>query len=308
MVLSSCIPTIHIASITKCEIAQNCYSGKTEATFLGTHDASNTSVLLTDNIDYLPSAMSNQSDNSTLTSSPSFTSALLSGIDSGRVFVIATCTNAKAVDQSLLQDYRLGNPVELMLPTRQDREAIISDYLTNPSIVVTSDVSALMLGIKADMDHIGYGDYVAAVSKELALRTQGCSACDIYQFLHGQCQQALIGSIGDTAASTSTASILSTGIAATQLSASQLFQAATQLSPVAMQSSARSAVHGFVRQLDFDAVEPHLVGVENVKLHLMRCISTIMPEMALSGVGQQDRRVRKCSGKHLVFVHICAHL
>lgn len=251
-------------------------------------------MLLLDNIDYLPSATFSQSDKSTLTtSSPSFTSALLSAIGGGSVLVIATCTNAKAADLSLLQGYRLGKPVELMLPTKQDREAIVREYMMNSSIIVANDVSASMLGIKGEVHTILYGDYIAAVSKELALRTQGCSACDIYQFLHGQYQRALINSVGDTTVNTP---VSSTTVTATPLSANQLFQAATQLSPVAMQSTAKSAIQGFVRQIDFDSAEPHLVGVDSVKQHLIRCISTIIPEVALLDVGQHGRLVRKCSG------------
>lgn len=274
---------------------------------LQTGGTSTVIYLLVDNIDYLPSTSTFPSQINVLTtSSPSFTSALRLAIDKGNLFVIATCTDVQAVDPSFIHNYRLGKAIELKLPTKQDREVIIRKFLLGSSIGLHNDVTASTFPTDTPQSDSFSKTFFTMVARELALRTQGCSACDVLKFLREQYQLAIIQSYcvclpqqqlqSQSQLRTSNDETVMDETSYVKLSVNQLLQASTQLSPAALMSSAKGAVHNFVRQIDFDAAEPVLVGVDDVKQQLLRCISTIIPEVITSEKSNFRPSLRKCSG------------
>jgi SpoVK/Ycf46/Vps4 family AAA+-type ATPase len=235
-------------------------------------------LLLVDNVDALLSSGKKGSAATLTLSSTSFTSALLHVIDTGNVFVVATCTNAQDVDAGLLQPYRLGSPLVLKLPPKTHREQIITTILSDPTVTLAHDT--LYEGVNA-------------VSKELALRTQGLSACDLWKIMREQYQRAAQDSAnawGDK----STSVLLST---------QQLFQAVSLAATSAQTNAQKDDASKFVRPVDYDAPAPVLFGVEAVQQQLLQCIGTIVPELAKESATSSALRTRKCSGKFFVACH-----
>jgi SpoVK/Ycf46/Vps4 family AAA+-type ATPase len=233
-------------------------------------------LLLVDNVDALPSSGKKGSAAMLALSSTSFTSALLQVIDTGNVFVVAACTNAHDVDVGLLQPYRLGSPLVMKLPTKQNRVQILETILSDPTVQLASD-----------SPYQGVG----AVSKELALRTQGFSACDLWKLMREQYQQAAqrSGTCGGAVADCTVV-----------LSTQQLFQAVSLAASSAQENAQKDDTSKFVRTVDYDAPEPVLFGVAAVQQRLLQCIGTIVQELGGESASASKHSMRKCSGDYYI--------
>jgi len=130
--------------------------------------------------------------------------------------------------------------------------------------------------------------------KELALRTQGFTACDILKLMRDQLQQSQIHNTSASATINSTTT--STTIANTTITLSLriLLQAISNTTPSGGGTTSAEA-HRFVRQIDTIAPTA-LVGMQAIQKQLLKCIGTVVPELRDAesvGVGGS---VRKCSG------------
>ena len=245
-------------------------------------------IILMDNIDFFPSTSRDGKANGPLTmSSRSFTSAALAAVDDINTTVIATCTNINAIDPSFLHNYRFGSPIKIGVPSRADRAQIFTDILSEAHISIDCDVPDLCNAPHSHANEIGVNKEQLVV-QELALRTQGFTACDIFKLMrdhlhHTRIHQCFTPS--DNAALTES----------TKLALSALLQAISQVIPSAGLQAQNVEVTRFIRQIDTNTPRTVLVGMETVQRHLLKCIATVVPELRehKSDVGS----VRKCSGK-----------
>jgi len=245
-------------------------------------------IILMDNLDFFPSVSRDSKAGSLLTmSSRSFTSAALAAMDDENTIVIATCTNTQAVDASFLHNYRFGLPIKIGVPSRADRTQIFTEILSEAHISIDCDVPDLFKFTHRHADEKELHAQEVAV-QELALRTQGFTACDIYKLMRDQFQHLRIRQC----------SIPSDNLVpneSTKLSLSALLQAISLTVPSAGLQAQNAEVTRFIRQMDTNTPPTVLVGMESAQRHLLKCISTVVPELRdnSSEVGS----LRKCSGK-----------
>lgn len=228
--------------------------------------------MLLDNIDYLPSTTrTKESSVALLLSSTSFTSAVSQAIDRSQGFILATCTNAKAIEPALVQPYRLDKPVVLNPPAQSDRLTMFTEVLSSPSIHLVQDA--------------GFPT-ITTFCEELALRTHGFTSSEIMKLLRDQCQ-----GLG-----------LSPAQPTVSVSAAQLLRAVSLCSASSAQLSAtQNEAMRFVRPAAYDAAEPVLYGMDEVKQQLLGCVGTLVPELLPRAAHEDDSEVRptplrRCSG------------
>lgn len=228
-------------------------------------------------------------------SSRSFTSAALAAIDHPNTIVVATCTNADLVDACFLHSYRLAKPIKLALPSRSDREQIFRQILIESKAEINCDVPDLM-PLRSTSDNHGGEDLTSLSIKELALRTQGFTVCDILKLMREQLHCVRIRNPFTTAATISAHTS-----ATTKLSLRTTLQAVSNTTPSA--GGTTSEAQRFVRQMD-SRPPTALVGMQAIQKQLLRCIGTVVPE--LRDADSVGGSVRKCSGKDHISFALCS--
>lgn len=261
--------------------------GEVERTLLAASDGKQR-IILMDNLDFFPSTSRDSKAGSLLTmSSRSFTSAALAAMDDVNTIVIATCTNIQAIDASFLHSYRFGLPLKIGVPSRADRAQTFTEILSDAHVSIDCDVPELFKSTHRHPDEIALNTQALAV-QELALRTQGFTACDIFKLMRDHFQHLRIRQCSIPANNTASSE-------STKLSLSALLQAISLTVPSAGLQAQNAEVTRFIRQIDSNTPRTVLVGMESAQRHLLKCISTVVPELRdnTSEVGS----LRKCSGK-----------
>jgi hypothetical protein len=283
-------------------------------------------VLLVDNIDHLTieahptciSALINTIDSSSSSScradrSHHLSDSLLSSIivvsaDSNylprrrrrmRTVIIASCSSSYNVHASLKQPYRLGSPMLLTEPSLLDKRDVLLSLMLDPNVAVVNDFTQGDAIAPKLSDMSSYKDFIALVANELVLYMKSYSIADIHRYFIEQYQNSSHdSSIGD-------------GVVVRQLSSRQLLKSAINSNPTSSLSSSSSRViNRFMRQFDIASSEPHLIGVDHWKSHLLTMLSTAIPSISdddyyhrwisspsMNRSTSGGSRRRRCSGK-----------
>jgi len=183
-----------------------------------------------------------------------------------RTVIIASCSSSSNVYASLKQPYRLGSPMLLTEPSLLDKRDVLLSLMLDPSVAVVDDFTqgdAISLKLS---DMSSYKDFIALIANELVLYMKSYSIADIHRYFIEQYQNSSHdSSIGD-------------GVVVRQLSSRQLLKSAINSNPTSSLSSSSSRViNRFIRQFDIASSEPHLIGVDHWKSHLLTMLSTVIP-------------------------------
>lgn len=216
-----------------------------------------------------------------------------------RMVVIASCSSSSNVHASLKQSYRLGSPMLLTEPSLLDKRDVLLSLMLDPNVAVVDDFTQGDAIAQKLSDKSSYKDFIVLVANELVLYMKSYSIADIHRYFTEQYQNSSHdSSIGD-------------GVVVRQLSSRQLLKSAINSNPTSSLSSTSSRViNRFMRQFDIASSEPHLIGVDHWKSHLLTMLSTAIPfisdddyyhrwisspSMKRSTSGGSRRR--RCSGK-----------
>lgn len=216
-----------------------------------------------------------------------------------RTVVIASCSSSSNVHASLQQSYRLGSPMILTEPSLLDKRDVLLSLMLDPTVAVVDDFTQ---GDAIDpklFDKSSYKDFIAVIANELVLYMKSYSIADIHRYFTEQYQNSSHdSSTGD-------------GVVVRKLSSRQLLKSAINSNPTSSLSSTSSRViNRFMRQFDISSSEPHLIGVDHWKSHLLTMLSTAIPSISdddyyhrwISSPSMKrstsgGSRRRRCSGK-----------